>query len=265
MFDRPEYLGIFGIMRNGASDIPGEYSECPAVRFVCGTDVHTCFPEKHHEDHSSERAGDIGNCVCVCRGDTGRDRQLLRQDTCLGHPPSHHHRISGGVGRFRAYRSAEQSFQAYSDDTAFCGADLILLFNDGRGCVEFFEFSGDRLFSKDMQKDRIITTVATVELNPTGANKEVVVRGIDRTVMYDKDGNELAVIEGGYLDIGLIDTMKDLAVNMAGALVFSAAGFLYIHRRDKYKFAGKFIITIGETPQTDDSIALEQENSGQKV
>ncbi len=130
---------------------------------------------------------------------------------------------------------------------------------------EFFEFSGDRLFSKDMQKDRIITTVATVELNPSGANKEVVVKGIDRTVMYDKDGNELAVIEGGYLDLGLIDTIKDLAVNMAGALVFSAAGFLYIHRRDKYKFAGKFIITIGETPQTDDSIVLEQEGSGQKV
>lgn len=118
---------------------------------------------------------------------------------------------------------------------------------------EFFEFSGDRLLNKDMQKDRIITTVATVELNPERANKEVVIKGIDRTVMYDKDGNELAAVEGGYLDIGLIDTMKDLAVNMVGALVFSAAGFLYIHRRDKYKFAGKFIITIGEAPPEEDS------------
>ena len=115
---------------------------------------------------------------------------------------------------------------------------------------EFFEFSGDRLFNKDMQKDRIVTTVATVELNPTGANKEVVVKNIDHTIMYDAEGNELAEIEGGYLDIGLIDTMKDLAVNMVGAVVFSTLGFLYIHRRDKYKFAEGFIITIDNpTPQ----------------
>lgn len=118
---------------------------------------------------------------------------------------------------------------------------------------EFFEFSGDRMLKKDMQKDRIVTTVSTVMLNPDGENKEVVIKNIDKTVLYDKDGNELAVIEGGYLDIGLIDTMKDLAVNMIGALVFSALGFLYIHRRDKYKFAGRFIITIGEASPEEDS------------
>lgn len=127
---------------------------------------------------------------------------------------------------------------------------------------EFFEFSGDRLLNKDMQKDRIVTTVATVMLNPDGENKEVVIKDIESTVLYDKDGNELAVIEGGYLDIGLIDTMKDLAVNMVGALVFSAAGFLYIHRRDKYKFAGRFIITIEEAPPENaeaDTVQQEQE------
>lgn len=109
---------------------------------------------------------------------------------------------------------------------------------------EFFEFSGDKLFNQDMQKDRILQKVATVELNPNGENEPVVVKNIDHTVLYDKDGNELARINGGYLDIGIIDTMKDLAVNMVGAAVFSAAGFLYIHRRDKYKFAEGFIITV---------------------
>lgn len=118
---------------------------------------------------------------------------------------------------------------------------------------EFFEFSGDKMFHKDMQKDRIVTTVASVMLNPSGENKEVVVKNIDHTVLYDKDGNELATIEGGYLDVGITDTMKDLAVNMLGAAVFSAAGFLYIHRRDKYKFAEGFIITIDNPNQTDEN------------
>ena len=49
------------------------------------------------------------------------------------------------------------------------------------------------------------------------------------------------IIEGGYLDIGIIDTMKDLFVNFIGAVVFSILGFFYIHNRDKYKFTENFI------------------------
>ncbi|MGN1338668.1 MAG: hypothetical protein ACI4WS_00080 [Oscillospiraceae bacterium] len=129
---------------------------------------------------------------------------------------------------------------------------------------EFFEFSGDKLFNKDMQKDRIVSTVASVSLNPSGENKEIVVKNIDHTVLYDKDGNELAVIEGGYLDVGITDTMKDLAVNMVGAVVFSAAGFLYIHRRDKYKFAEGFIITV-DNPTSADKEPLEVRDLSQET
>lgn len=108
---------------------------------------------------------------------------------------------------------------------------------------EFGEYTADRVFKFDTQKDRIISEISSVELNPDGANKEVIISGIACTVLLDEDGSELARIEGGYLDIGLIDTMKDMMVNMLGAVVFSAFGFLYIHRRDKYKFAENFIIT----------------------
>ena len=60
--------------------------------------------------------------------------------------------------------------------------------------------------------------------------------------MEDKDGNIKNVeIDGGYLDIGLHDTMKDLIVNFIGAVAFSIIGFLYIEDRDKYKFAENFI------------------------
>ena len=35
--------------------------------------------------------------------------------------------------------------------------------------------------------------------------------------------------------------MEDLIVNFIGATAFSFIGYLYIHNRDKYKFASNFI------------------------
>ena len=46
---------------------------------------------------------------------------------------------------------------------------------------------------------------------------------------------------GGYLDVGIADTMKDLIVNCIGAVVFSAIGFVYIKKRGKNKIAQSFI------------------------
>ena len=108
-------------------------------------------------------------------------------------------------------------------------------------CWEFFEYSADKVLKTDMQKDSIVTEIYSVSLNPEGKNRAVIVEGIDKTIMYDADGNELAVVEGGYLDIGLNDTMKDMAVNMIGAVVFSVFGFFYEKNRTKYGFAGNFI------------------------
>ncbi len=107
---------------------------------------------------------------------------------------------------------------------------------------EFMEFGADQLTRSDAQKDWMIEEISSVALNPAGENDPILVDGIASTVLYDAQGNELLVIEGGYLDIGLIDTMKDLLVNMAGAVVFSVLGYLYIAHRDKYRFAGHFRI-----------------------
>lgn len=52
------------------------------------------------------------------------------------------------------------------------------------------------------------------------------------------NGQPLGV--GGYLDIGLIDTMEDLFVNFIGAAVFSVIGFFYVRSRGK-GVAGRFI------------------------
>lgn len=112
---------------------------------------------------------------------------------------------------------------------------------------EFFEYGGDCLVRTDMQKDKIVTSISTVALNPDGKNVPVKIDDIDKTVIYsyDSNGNLIEhVVNNGYLDIGLNDTMKDLIVNFIGAIIFSIIGLLYIKNRDEYKFAEMFIPVI---------------------
>ncbi len=107
---------------------------------------------------------------------------------------------------------------------------------------EFAEFSIDKYLEKDMQKDRIINKVSSVALNEEGKNIPVVIDDIAKTVIYTTN-NEQIVIESGYLELGLIDTMKDLFVNFIGAIVFSIIGYLYIKNRNNYKLAEKFLLS----------------------
>jgi len=114
---------------------------------------------------------------------------------------------------------------------------------------EFFEFSADYYFKMDMQKDRIIDSVSSVKINPSGANIPIRIKDIDYTIIYNEDayGNiQETKIENGYLDIGIIDTMKDLFVNFIGAICFSIFGYLYIINRDKYNFVNHLIPTRKE-------------------
>lgn len=100
---------------------------------------------------------------------------------------------------------------------------------------EFFEFAMDRFIGLDMQKDTVVNTINTVMLDATRSNKVVSLKGItDVTV----NGMELGL--GGYLDIGLLDTMKDLIVNFIGAMVFSIIGYFFVKNRGK-GFASQFI------------------------
>jgi len=100
---------------------------------------------------------------------------------------------------------------------------------------EFFEFAMDTFFHMDMQKDTIVPVVRSVLLHPDGRNIPVVVE-IESVVINGETWNY-----GGYLDIGLIDTMKDLLVNFVGAAVFSVIGFFYIKNRGKGWFVKGFI------------------------
>ena len=72
---------------------------------------------------------------------------------------------------------------------------------------EFFEYSSDKFLDMDMQKDTVVKKISSVTLNPSGKNKAIVVSSIGKTVIYDENGYILETIDGGYLDIGLNDTM----------------------------------------------------------
>ena len=101
---------------------------------------------------------------------------------------------------------------------------------------EFFECAMDQIFNLDMQKDTIVHSIHSVMLDPTNSNIAVGIGNIrDVTV----NGESLGL--GGYLDIGLLDTMKDLFVNFIGAVVFSVIGYFYVKNRGKGRFARRFI------------------------
>lgn len=106
---------------------------------------------------------------------------------------------------------------------------------------EFFEFGVDNILGMDMQKDMIIHEIRSVKLDPTQTNTVISVPNITEVSV---NGNELGL--GGYLDIGLYDTMKDLLVNFIGAVIFSIIGFFYIKNRGKGKIAKNFIPTLRE-------------------
>lgn len=118
---------------------------------------------------------------------------------------------------------------------------------------EFFEFGMDMIFKTDMQKDFVINTISSVKLDPTNSNKAVIIENITDVAV---NGESLGL--GGYLDIGLIDTMKDLIVNFIGAVVFSIIGYIYVKTRGKGRFAKRFIPVLEE----DEEQSAGAENAG---
>jgi len=105
---------------------------------------------------------------------------------------------------------------------------------------EFFECVMDQVLLLDMQKDMVVHNISTVMLDPTGGNKPVIIKGITDVIVV-AGGEEISLGLGGYLDIGLLDTMKDLAVNFVGAVIFSFVGYFYVKNRGKGWFAKRFI------------------------
>ena len=144
----------------------------------------------------------------------------------------------------RSERFSIQLSPLYLAVVAFCFSMTV-------GVVwEFFEYGCDLLLGLDMQKDTIIHTLNTVELDVTRTNQVISVADIADVTLLLADGSTQPLALGGYLDMGLHDTMKDLLVNFIGAVVFSIIGFFYVKSRGKSRFARRFIPEVldDETP-----------------
>ena len=124
---------------------------------------------------------------------------------------------------------------------------------------EFFEFGMDWFFHSDMQRDTVIHAIYSASLDPTRSNKVETIQGIQDVLI---NGGSLGV--GGYLDIGLIDTMKDLLVNFVGAVVFSVTGFFYARSKGQKRTPAQNFVPSKKTAETDYlAKAREEENRGE--
>ncbi len=116
---------------------------------------------------------------------------------------------------------------------------------------EFFECGMDQLMMLDMQKDAVVHSISSVMLDPSGLNNRVLIKDIVDTIVVTADGQQISLGLGGYLDIGILDTMKDLFVNFIGAVVFSVIGYFYVKTRGQGKFASRFIPRVVEVQPED--------------
>lgn len=74
---------------------------------------------------------------------------------------------------------------------------------------EIFEFSMDRVIGTDMQKDTVIRNISSTYLSHDIYVDKVMVNDIDFMDRY-----------GGYLDIGLHDTIGDMICTVVGSFIF---------------------------------------------
>lgn len=85
---------------------------------------------------------------------------------------------------------------------------------------ELFEYMSSCLFGADMEEDTIIRSFGSYLL--AGGHAEIVkVEDIVKTVVYLRNGQTITI--DGYLELGLIDTIGDMAICLVGGLVFLLA------------------------------------------
>lgn len=116
---------------------------------------------------------------------------------------------------------------------------------------EFFEYSMDTFFAMNTQKDTMVDSLRYIPIEPNG--KYIRIPEVQSVII-----NGYEVKGGQYVDIGLIDTMEDLQVNMIGAIAFSVFGYYYTKRKGEGGFAKRFIPVRKKKEQ--DYLAIIEDN-----
>lgn len=101
---------------------------------------------------------------------------------------------------------------------------------------EFYEYSWDKFLNKDYQKNVIINNVPISTLDE---NKNTVVKNI-RINELVVNGEDWISLYGGYIDIGINDTMKDLFVCIIASIIANI--FIYFYIKNKRNFIKYLII-----------------------
>ena len=123
---------------------------------------------------------------------------------------------------------------------------------------EFFECGADIFLGQDMQKDFLVDHFQSVKLDPTNSQQVIHVDDITGTVIQTASGKTFT-IDGGYLDIGILDTMKDLLVNFIGAVVFCSFGFAFLKHGEKRKVASHVVEGLRLKPEMKEEEKEESE------
>lgn len=108
---------------------------------------------------------------------------------------------------------------------------------------EFGEFITDKFFYRDAQKDTLINSFASLSIDEVKNEKPRKIESINKTILLDKNNNELLTINGGYLDVGLNDSMEELMINFVGAITFGILGYFYIKSGYKGYLVKYFSVT----------------------
>lgn len=98
---------------------------------------------------------------------------------------------------------------------------------------EILEYSVDKVLIQDNQRDYIVNEIASYKFSKNGLKTERIYNIYETIIYYkEKDMVKTLKINDGYLDIGLNDTMKDLYVNLIGAIMGSSFVYLILKEKD---------------------------------
>ena len=130
------------------------------------------------------------------------------------------HGLSGVLFAALGFTLAERFFGRATCARKFAGALVLsLCFSLAVATVwEIHEFNCTIFLGMETMDDTMIDGFKSFFLGGGRANP-VILDGIYETVIYYGDGQQY-VIEGGYLDIGIIDTIMDMIICTVGSLVF---------------------------------------------
>lgn len=132
-------------------------------------------------------------------------------------------------------------------------------------CWEFFEFAVDNICHMDMQKDTLLRGFSTFFSQNAATTPLTQYGDIAKTTVEMADGQLFVVAEGGYLDIGLVDTMSDMLIQFLGTAVFAVIGILDAKSHGKGRVGSLFIpVLCEETGKGEQEEAGKGEQGGEK-